>query len=207
MWQGIENNQDRGGAGYVIEPFIFWNWSDIANYSSSNVNWDESSISCFQSCLQQQSGSKVYNKHLYPWLWYWCHHHEIDFSMMKRQHEDNHVHPGMLMAGSFFSSLEYREVKEPAFRLGMKPIGLQKLMLFLDCSLKHERVKMIGRVDNDSCKSRWDLSANTTRPRGILCRSSPQNLWRAGCHASPVWISPRWWTLPTDFLVKSHIHE
>jgi hypothetical protein len=74
--------------------------------------------------------------------------------------------------------LELREVKEPALRLGMKvkAIGLQKLTLFLDRSLKHERVKMIGRVDNDPCKSRWDLSANTTRPRGILWGSSPQNL-------------------------------
>ena len=113
MWHEIENNQDRGGAGYVIEPFIFWNWSDIANYSSSNVNWDESSIGCFQSCLQQQSGSKVYNKHLYPWLWHWCHHNEIDFSMMRRQHKDNHVHPGHCMAESFFLSLEFWEVKEP----------------------------------------------------------------------------------------------
>ena len=39
MWQEIENNQDGGGAGYDIEPFIIWNWSDIANYSSSDVNW------------------------------------------------------------------------------------------------------------------------------------------------------------------------
>ena len=80
------------------------------------------------------------------------------------------------MAGSFFLSLEFRDVKEPALRLGMKAIGLQKLTLFLDCSLKHERVKIIGRVDNDPCKSRWDLSANKTRPRGILRGSSPQNL-------------------------------
>ncbi len=107
-----------------------------------------------------------------------------------------------LMAGSFFLLLELREVKEPALRLGMKAIGLQKLTLFLDCLLKHERVKMIGRVNNDPCKSRWNLSANTTRPRGILCGSSPQNLWRAGSHASPVWVSPRWWTSPTDFPVK-----
>ena len=51
------------------------------------------------------------------------------------------------MAGSFFLPLEFWEVKEPALRLGMKAIGLQKLTLFLDCSLKHERVKIIGRVD------------------------------------------------------------
>jgi len=80
------------------------------------------------------------------------------------------------VAGSFFLSLEFREVKEPALRLGMKAIGLQKSTLFLACSLKHERVKMIGRVDNVPCKSRWDLSVNTTRPMGILCGSSPQNL-------------------------------
>jgi hypothetical protein len=80
------------------------------------------------------------------------------------------------MAGSFFLTLEFREVREPAFRLGMNAIGLQKSTLFLDCSLKHERVKMMGRVDNVPCKSRWDLSANTTRARGMLLGSSPQNL-------------------------------
>ena len=204
MWKGIEYNQDRGGAGYVIEPFIFWNWSDIANYSSSNVNWDESSISCFQSCLQQQINkvdprftqtSLSMTVTLMPPRW---NRFLNDEKAAWRQSCSSWDVDGWIL----FLIIEYREVKEPALRLGMKPIGLQKLMLFLDCSLKHERVKMIGRVNNDPCKSRWDLSANTTRPRGILCRSSPQNLWLAGCHASPVWISPRWWTSPTDFPVK-----
>jgi hypothetical protein len=31
MWQEIDNHQDGGGAGYDIEPFIIWNWSDISN--------------------------------------------------------------------------------------------------------------------------------------------------------------------------------
>ncbi len=117
MWQGIENNQDRGGAGYVIEPFIFWNWSDIANYSSSNVNWGKSSISCFQSCLQQQSESKVYNKHLYlyPWLWHWWHLNGIDFSMMRRQHEDycaNHHHRIFHVRPAMHHPCEFHRVDE-----------------------------------------------------------------------------------------------
>ena len=39
--------------------------------------------------------------------------------MMRRQHKDNHVHPGHCMAESFFLSLEFWEVKEPGVYLSI----------------------------------------------------------------------------------------
>ena len=80
---------------------------------------------------------------------------------------------------------------------------LQKLTLFLDFSLKNERVNMIGSVDNQPCKSRCDLSAKTTRAVGMLCGTSPQNLRHAGFHASPVWISPKSLLTPSGFPVST----
>jgi hypothetical protein len=69
---------------------------------------------------------------------------------------------------------EFLDDDEPYDRLGMNDSGLQNSDLFRERSLKHDRVKVSGSVDNDPCKSKWDLSPKITRASGILLGCSPQ---------------------------------
>jgi hypothetical protein len=50
----------------------------------------------------------------------------------------------------------------------MNASGLQNSVLFLDCSLKHDIVNVIGSVDNVPCKFKCDLSPKITSASGIL---------------------------------------
>ena len=70
--------------------------------------------------------------------------------MIKMILSNNHAHPEHCHA-------DWKRILDdgkPYDRLGMNDRGLQNSDLFRERSLKHDRVKVSGSVDNDPCKSK-----------------------------------------------------